>query len=142
MTTVGNTSAPIPAGSYWVGDPCYAFLGYHDVWMACLETSGNENGQTILDARGTEVEGQTFQFVASRTLWGDGEYPAYGYGMSFSCPVDAGLIGVVPAAQVARLENPPFGMTLVEFPEDFDVSFSEDGMIRIGEIEVFTGGEE
>lgn len=52
------------------------------------------------------------------------------------------FIGVVPAAQVARLENPPFGMTLVEFPEDFDVSFSEDGMIRIGEIEVFTGGEE
>lgn len=119
-----TVSRTIPAGSYFVGDPGYAFDD-HGLWMELLE-SANFREQDLLQARA-----RGHRFVASGTAYGDGTYED-GEGRRY--PVDAGLIGVVPAR--ADRET-PWGMHRIEFAEDFVVSY-EDGTIRIGPIAIDT----
>lgn len=146
-TSTSQFAAPLAAGRYWVGDPCYAFTDRpHEDWMAWLEDAWKDvdaNKVRILDGR---FQGR--RIVASGTAYGDGFYDgtdgnAYG--------VDAGLIGVVHADFFPELmkgidvaEGLPvvgeFGMVLHEFPEPFHVSYEpETGDITIGHVTVHTG---
>lgn len=124
MSGTNGVSRSIPAGSYWVGDPCYAFDD-SDLWMALLESARYEE-RDLLEAR---ARGQ--RFTASGTAFGDGTYEDR-EGRSY--PVDAGLIGVVPARPGC---DTPSGMHLIEFPEEFTVSY-DDGTIYIGTIAIET----
>ena len=127
----------LPAGSYYVGDPCYAipYSSKHgDLWEKYLNATGK--GAWILEA---EVLG--FNVVASTTWCGDGCYLGSD-GNEY--PVDAGLIGVVPKELVDKLEKRIDGMHLVEFKHPFRVEY-DNGLIAIGHVKIQTrddGGDE
>ena len=112
----------LPAGEYYVGDPCYCFEGS---WSAVLAATDFFKNETVSFNGG---------FVAAtNTAYGDGTYDGSD-GNSY--PVDAGLIGVV-SVSLYEETDPPFGMQRVIFGEDFTVS-SEDGVIKIGDILINT----
>ena len=72
----------IPAGEYYLGDPCYAFT--YTTWLNLLRENNNlEDGEA-------KIKG--LKIVAFSTIEGDGKYD--------SCMgdilVDSGLIGLVP----------------------------------------------
>lgn len=139
-STEQTTSQMLPAGAYWVGDPCYAFED-HAVWMALLESADYTGPQRILEAAvrvgelGEVDEGGvgTEQFVASGTAFGDGVFTD-GDGNEYG--VDAGLLGVVP---VRAGEECPKGMTEMEFTEPFTVSYEDEGgVVNIGPVAIET----
>ena len=116
----------LPAGEYWVGDPCYAFSD-HQVWMALLESAGIDHSPMprIMEAN---AEGRSF--VASGTAFGDGTFydqDGNEYG------VDAGLIGVTPAVE----GKTPSGLRQVTFTQPFSVEYDE-GKITLGPIVIDT----
>lgn len=117
----------MPAGVYYVGDPCYAFEAHED-WMNWLEAAKyEEDGLRFLvaDVRGKKV-------VGVKTFEGDGCFrgnDGHEYG------VDAGLLGAVPV-EVAT-DNALYAMQKVVFPEDFIVGY-HDGVISIGRITIDT----
>jgi hypothetical protein len=124
MSGTNAVSHNIPAGTYWVGDPCYAYSD-DALWMALLESADYKESDLL------EARARGHRFVASGTAFGDGTYED-GQGREY--PVDAGLIGVVPA--VPGQECPGL-MHEVEFTEEFTVSY-EDGTIYIGPIAIET----
>jgi hypothetical protein len=81
-----NSRILMPAGEYWVGDPCYAVPNAD--WMEWLEAADFENEHWVLKA---PVNGK--EVLAFGTAYGDGCYPGSDGNLY---PVDAGLIGVVP----------------------------------------------
>jgi hypothetical protein len=121
-----STTWTLPAGNYWVGDPCYAFED-HSLWMRLLESADYMENPQILNAK---ADGH--MFVASGTAYGDGVYTDQ-EGNEF--PVDAGLIGVTPAREG---EEVPFGTTVRRFTAPFTVSYDR-GMINIGPLAIETG---
>lgn len=121
----------LPAGKYWVGDPCYAFED-DQVWSALLDDGGiNLNPMPRI----MECEAMGRSFVASGTYFGDGLYydqHGYGYG------VDAGLVGATPVVEGQKC---PDGMREVEFSAPFTVAY-DDGTITIGPLIIETDPEE
>jgi len=124
MTTM---SKPLPPGTYWIGDPCYAIddTATPGLWIELLESAGEDWGsKRILETTG---------FTASGTASGDGTYEDQ-QGRTY--PVDAGLIGATPATPGAET---PWGMTEVTIDTDFTVAYDEDGgTITIGPVTIET----
>lgn len=121
-------SEMLPAGTYWVGDPCYA-VDSQELWMEFLGASGFF--QTSVVARVGDK-----MIAAVGTAYGDGCYlgsDGYEYG------VDAGLLGVVPVADWAK--DPGDLMTKVVFEEPFEVSTDGENVL-IGTILIPTGDED
>jgi len=144
------TTTALPAGRYWVGDPCYAFTHPEgdgpDPWSEWLQAAWKDyDGPAGGVPRINDAEVRGYRVVAAGTKHGDGEYPS---NAGFTCPVDAGLIGVVPATAFAvlspgaKLGDVPFGMTLVEFPRPFHIEYMEEGEILIGHLVIETGDED
>jgi hypothetical protein len=125
-------SVTMPAGRYWIGDPCYAVP--NDRWMEWLKAADYMEQPRYLIA---EFDGRPVLGIS--TAYGDGEY--YDRGGLGSFPVDAGLIGVVPV-EVAQADVT--GMHLVEFEHDFECRYDEDdaGLIVLGHIEIETDPSE
>lgn len=133
--------AIIPAGKYYVGDPCYAFSHDHE---------GNEAWDAILNSSGffaEQIQGQWNEHTvwASRTMWGDGSYRAIDTNLTFG--VDAGLIGVIPEALVNHFENrnSAYALHLVEFHFPFAIESCDhdnNGLISIGTLNIYTGDED
>lgn len=123
-------SVTMPAGRYYVGDPCYAFADHGD-WMEWLTAAGIDE-QPIPKYMVADFKG--YPVIGVGTAYGDGCY--YGddgneYG------VDAGMIGAVPV-EVAT-DGPLSAMQLVVFSEPFEVVWEEDrGTISIGHISIET----
>jgi hypothetical protein len=153
-TSTSEFAAPLPAGKYLVGDPCYSFTNDSgrtngdDLWMEWLDTAWKDvdaNRVRILEG---EIRG--FRIAASGTAFGDGHYDdqdGHGY------PVDAGLIGAVPLEAIRVLYPEYAGLAgeavaektstrLVEFDRPFHVSYEEDGTVDVGGVRVMTGDEE
>lgn len=141
-----QTAEPLPAGRYWVGDPCYAFdqsAGADDLWGEWLKDAWSAyDGPAGGVPRINDGTVRGMRIAAVGTQWGDGDYPS---SEDFSCPVDAGLVGAVHESFTAALMGggTPNGMTLVDFPEPFWLSYEpESGRIDIGHVSVFTGWDE
>lgn len=120
-------SVTMPAGKYYVGDPCYSVPGHR--WMEWLEAAKyDEPGIRYLVA---DLDGRPVLGIG--TMFGDGEYPGDD-GNSY--PVDAGLIGVVPV----ELADVTFsgGVQEVDFPGDFQCCWDDSGIITLGHIEIDT----
>lgn len=83
----------IPAGRYWIGDPCYA-IESPEMWMGWLYAADFESvaSRWSLDAP-VEIGNDAFRVIAFSTAYGDGQYGDE-HGHLF--PVDAGLLGAVP----------------------------------------------
>lgn len=141
-TSTSQFAAPLAAGTYLIGDPCYAF-DLHDDWLDWLTDvwqGVDRDRLTILDGR---INGM--RIAASRTAYGDGEYydqDGHSYG------VDAGLLGAVPVELLAAIYPKYAGMTndqieaeigmrVVEFPHPFHISYDEGtGKVSIGHIHI------
>lgn len=117
----------VPAGKYWLGDPCYVIRS-NDWLQFCNEYSWQEDkdNSSVTLENGINV-------LAFSTYYGDGCYNDQ-HGNEFS--VDAGLIGLVPHEY---LENDfesnsttyaHLG-TVVEFSED-TLCFTVDGILTFG----------
>ena len=79
----------VPAGAYFLGDPCYAVPGH--LWDDLLNTC------ECFEAPVGNVKG--FAVLGFGTAWGDGTYSDQD-GNQY--PVDAGLIGLVPDGLIER----------------------------------------
>lgn len=127
-------SVTMPAGKYWVGDPCYAVPDHR--WIEWLEAA-DYTEQNVLVA---ELDGRTILGIG--TAYGDGTYPGSD-GNEY--PVDAGLIGLVPVeiADYSDSKHPAGAiMQQVEFDHDFDCRSFDDGTIVLGHIEIETGTDD
>ncbi len=118
----------MPAGTYWVGDPCYAIDEQED-WMALLNDAEFFAEKTIAKANGMTI-------AAVGTAYGDGCYVGSD---GFEYGVDAGLLGVVPVADWAK--DPGDLMRKVTFDEPFTVSTDGENVL-IGSILIPTGDED
>jgi hypothetical protein len=129
MRKVGHTVS-VPAGKYWLGDPCYAVPDH--LWHDLLDSSycfENPIGKVKAD------DGKVHRVLAFGTAYGDGVY-ADQFGNQF--PVDAGLIGLTP---VGLAEGVPFGATLVEFTYE-TVCMAQDGVMQFGKYKINTRDDE
>ena len=86
----------IPAGDYWLSDPCYTIKDEH--WVPWLEAANYREEDNLV----AKIPGTDFYAVGFRTAWGDGVYPLqqkvdWKYWDDVAeLGVDAGLIGFVP----------------------------------------------
>ena len=117
------------AGKYYVGDLCYV-LGDRWTEVCDLIIVGHE----CLDGEFELKDGTKFAIYG--TAYGDGYYldqKGNGY------PVDSGSIGCVLVEQITEGELDKMGGNLFDFEEDFETG-EEDGIIRIGDVEIDTQG--
>ena len=140
----------LPAGRYYVGDPCYLFgegrLFTNDDWSElCDATDSFESSSDgIFTWRGIDE----CLFFASSTQYGDGKYTGIDLsknGRDFSYSVDAGLIGCWPlpkgtsASVIRAIKKEGLGL-IKEFPDDFVCrTLNKEGDIIIGSITIETG---
>ena len=128
------TSGTMPAGDYYVGDPCYAVPG--DRWMEWLE-AGNYDSSASRWVIFAELDG--YPVLGCATAHGDGMYDGDD-GKRYL--VDAGLIGLVPV-EVALPGDTPEGMGMVRVRFKSDFTFENDeGVIRLGHITIDTKEDE
>jgi hypothetical protein len=119
------------AGKYYVGDLCYV-LG--DRWTEVCDLIIVDH--QCLDGEFELKDGTKFAIYS--TAWGDGCYLDR-EGRDY--PVDSGSIGCVLVSSITPGELDKIGGNLIEFNDDFE-TYSEDGLIIIGDVEIDTKGEE
>lgn len=133
-------SVHMPAGTYFVGDPCYAVPD--ERWMEFLRLAdpdvfGENPTRTdggvsrILNA---ELDGHPVLGIG--TAYGDGEYEDQD-GQTY--PVDAGLIGLVDIG-LAQASGTALG-SVATFDRPFECSY-KDGKIVLGHIVIDTDPED
>lgn len=123
-----------PAGTYFVGDPCYAMS--HDEWDAMLDQSG------LADQDGAGVAAMPNGTV--RRMWmqgtrdGDGTYED-GDGREFC--VDSGTLGLVPKDEIdpALHEGLERLGAFVTFTSPVAITKGDDGVITFGHVRINTG---
>ena len=112
----------VPAGEYWLGDPCYAVPD--DLWDALLHSS-----DFFMDKPIGTVDG--FNVLAFGTAYGDGVYLDQ---HDNEYPVDAGLIGLTPVKLAVGI---PFGSHRVTFYRDTECT-GHEGVMRFGDYKINT----
>jgi len=135
MSNAIYATVPMPAGRYWLGDPCYSFSD-QDPWIEMLETCN----YFIDSCKGRTPHGDVLAFS---TAYGDGVYYD-NEGNSYG--VDAGLIGLVPAGVRYRFKTDSSAETKswlgegrwLEFSAPFTAESFEDGTLRFGDVEICT----
>lgn len=118
-------SITMPAGEYYVGDPCYAVPD--DRWMEWLKAADYTSGDKYLLAT---LDGAPVLGIG--TAYGDGAYEGSPEGYTYG--VDSGLIGLVP---VELAKEPVHDCLRVSFPKPFECSYSH-GHIILGHIDIDT----
>jgi len=134
MYSSAGTAINIPAGRYFVGDPCYAVKDVGTVWQRWVNATYKER-EVI--AAGTI---DNHLVIGLSTQYGDGEYTdqkgrVYG--------VDSGMIGVVDvellkAQGLKETDIDDLG-SFVTFSENTRLTRTEDGDILIGNLSIPTG---
>lgn len=120
-----TTAVEMPAGEYYVGDPCYAVP--NERWMEWLEAADYENERRFLLA---DLDG--YPVLGIGTAYGDGMYEDEDYNQY---PVDAGLIGLVPV----EVADDSCASRRVRFPHTFMCTYVEEyRMIVLGNIRIDT----
>lgn len=112
----------LPAGKYFVGDPCYCF---DKSWHEVLEKS---------DCLGEFYEKDGAFCAARQTMHGDGGYEDW-FGGKYS--VDSGMIGVTDFRLIERFDDLERLGRVFQFYREFEVSES-DGVITIGKFKIDT----
>jgi|SRR5690554_3500584 len=120
------TKQIMPAGYYYVGDPCYVVAD--SKWPSFVdETFKHEPNKFTFQGYPCWVHG---------TYFGDGEYYD---DFNNSYGVDSGIIGVVEIG-VFMFDIEPQDITdgrIVEFKEPFEVSYG-DGVFSVGHFQIDT----
>lgn len=113
-----DTKITLPAGQYWIGDPCYVLHGEwseicNDFFFANRTDHGCSEGEFTMKNGG--------KIFIGNTAYGDGYY-ADNFGNHYG--VDAGCIGIIPLEcidQTDKQNDIRLG-TVHFFSEDFEVS--------------------
>ena len=139
---VAPDRAVLPAGRYFLGDPCYTAGKDDDSWQKWVDVADLSSGGFSEPIAGGSYNG--YPIIASSTAYGDGTY--FGNdGEEYS--VDAGLIGVVPEAVIdgmglSQEELGPYGSWVeVQHPTTLEYD-SETGTITFGPVAIQTGDED
>jgi len=130
----------LPAGQYYVGDPCYVIAD--EKWSDFLDAWDTQLGR---DHDGHRISG-IFEFEGHQVFAG---YTAHGDGTFDHFPVDSGTIGVVPISLVSKRNISEEGLwdfkqieeqglgEFVTFDEPFEADEAE-GTFYIGDMEIET----
>jgi hypothetical protein len=97
ITPLSEISHTFPAGTYWIGDPCYIYPDpeWGDFVHKIYE--GTESMSYGKDSNGAICEYKGNNFFICATAHGDGCYPvAKKFGEIGKCFVDAGLLSLIP----------------------------------------------
>lgn len=128
----GPLVVTMPAGTYFVGDPCYAVPD--EDWNDLLDSNDVFEGSPV----GTLPNGNNV--TAFHTAFGDGVYYDQ-YGNSY--PVDAGLLGVVPLSGSQDTSSFEVLGAIRTFTAPFQIRSSYHGaLIEIGDIAINTEGSD
>lgn len=119
-------SIRMPAGEYYIGDPCYVI----SEWDEFLEPMWDANGESAFLWKGREC-------VVFSTAYGDGCYEDRD---GYSYPVDAGCIGAVPV-ELCNGDHPSTAGNVFMFREDWDAK-TDGETLRFGTHVIPTGDEE
>lgn len=128
MVDRDTATVVVPAGRYYLGDPCYTVQD--DQWLPWLEAADYQNEHDIL--YGLTTAG--LPVFAFGTAYGDGVYR--GSDGSFY-GVDAGLIGLVPVEQT---DYKPRLATIIEFDRPTRCRRDENGCMWFGKVRINTAG--
>lgn len=133
-----KTEAVFPPGKYVIGDPCYHVPD--DEWDSVLSQSdffnmrgsggAGENGKC--HATFKKANGELGTVVAFSTQYGDGVYEDQ-QGRKYG--VDAGLIGIIPLADVDELDESL--ANVIEFDSHFRC-YDSDGILTFGNVVIDT----
>jgi hypothetical protein len=115
-------SVTVPAGTYFLGDPCYSVPGHE--WDGLLKATN------FFEKPAGHLSDGSTQVVAFSTAWGDGIYEGND-GNKY--PVDAGLIGLVPVtpeteAELASHTRAPCGQAELQLVQR--VTFAEPAVCK------------
>lgn len=129
----------MPAGKWWIGDPCYIFPHkgpMENKWDELLDEVDFFDKFSY-----GELDNGKIKVWAASTAYGDGRYVGSN-GKAFC--VDAGLIGIVPQETVDYLGKTDNDLDylglFIEFNEPFIVE-SNNGLFHFGHIEIDTGDD-
>ena len=111
----------VPAGKYYLGDPCYSF---DKNWGEVLDSS---------DFFQKPYEKNGLIAIGFSTAYGDGRYNDQ-FGNEY--PVDAGMIGLV---QVGLEDRTPTGVLTVEFSKPTECYSEGEGTLHFGKYKIETG---
>ena len=130
----------MPAGKYWIGDPCYVFPHkgpMENKWDELLDKVDFFDTLSY-----GELDDGKIKVWAASTAYGDGRYFGSN-GTTF--PVDAGLIGIVPLETVQYLDKKDCDLDycgqFIEFKESF-VVMSKNGYFTFGNIDIDTSDDD
>ncbi len=118
----------LQAGYYLIGDCCYVLRTPHYDWDDFCKQFFDD---------GESIKIDDHEIVAYSTAYGDGEYFDQ-EGRSY--PVDAALIGIVPAS-MWKGEGVPDDCHLIYFENDFVCEDLGDGKLSFGRIVIDTDPE-
>jgi hypothetical protein len=128
-------SATIAPGTYWIGDPCYAFTSDDEAWQEVLGSC--EHFRKPVGSVIVRDEPEPHLVAAFPTWHGDGEYEdTEGYRYS----VDSGLIGIMRIETAVRFGAPTALLAqgrVVEFVKEQTIEW-EAGRFIFGTIEIDT----
>ena len=135
--------ALLPAGCYWIGDPCYVFPNQgpmKDKWNELLDSSCFLKNASSIPA---EIDDGKIKVWCNYTAFGDGVYSS---NVNFNFPVDAGILGIIPEETVIYLNTidgvyvdsqvKRLGLFII-FEEDFTIEMS-NGWFRFGHVIINT----
>ena len=133
----------MPAGKYYVGDPCYVIS--NENWIPFLENVGYFGTHTKADNGDIVVnwyEGLfSYNFrtcFAHNTAWGDGIYQLVeDHKIINEIWVDAGVISIMPFDAIDDKERAFACGAVYEFDKPFNVQFV-DGRFIIGNLKIET----
>lgn len=130
-----SESITVPAGIYYVGDPCYTAGQDDNAWQKWCNAVP-DNGELLAATY------NGFPVIGLHTAHGDGTYndsDGYEYG------VDAGMIGIVPVELIEKMgvqvDSSDYGR-IVEFTEETQLVRHSDGVLEIGPIVIDTDPSE
>lgn len=124
---IDDDTVEVPAGTYWLGDPCYAI---EDGWERFLD-------EGIFAGGPIGPLGKNGEALAFGTAYGDGCYEGSD-GNHYA--VDAGLIGLVPVKHAEKTPNDKLSKK-VTFTEP-TLCTNRNGLMKFGSITIDTLQEE
>lgn len=113
----------LPAGKYYIGDPCYVF---DESWDRLLESTNYLQNKGPVDFDG-------YTLFAYSTAYGDGTYTDQ-HGNEY--PVDAGLLGAIPIELIEVPSGEEDG-TILDAPNGLEV-YHDNGTFYFGDIIIKT----
>lgn len=127
-----TTKHILPAGKYYIGDPCYVVP--NNLWGKLIDSTGcfGLNLENVENWNDGKFFYRGLPCFVNGTAYGDGVYYD-GNGTKYG--VDAGLLGIMPV-EVCKKSGLKLGR-VVEISEPFEV-WEDDGIFHFGHVRIDT----